>query len=326
MYLNVELELIRQVQAWIPSLDWLMHAVTEIGYGKFYYFCGALIFWTVSRRLGFRLLFLSAFSWSLNCLLKLGFHAPRPFWVDSSVFNGVSHGGYGLPSGHAQSAVVFWGLLAQDGRRKFIWAGCGIMIFLIGLSRIYLGVHFPNQVIVGWVIGLCLVIACLFFEARFFQWFSSRRKLTQAMIPLLISGGIIGMGFLIRWIFQDWTTPEMWITNAPDTFKPWRLANPFSVYSPVIAGSQVAGILLGCVAGRHFISLDGQRTWGKIFIKAALGMLVLGGIYWLAKYRINVPQEWNFIILVYRYILSLAGGFWITGGAPLLFHKLGLEE
>ncbi len=326
MYFDFEFNLIRQTQEWLSNLNWLMHGVTDLGYGQFYYFCGALIFWCFSRRLGLRLLFISAISWAFNCLLKLSFHAPRPFWVDASVFNGVSHGGYGLPSGHAQSAMVFWGFLVHAGKRKIIWFGCGVMIFLIGLSRIYLGVHFPNQVIVGWIIGLGLIFVYLKNEERFFQWFSERRMIIQILTPLLISAFVIGIGLLIRWIFQDWTTPDLWIRMAPDTFKPWRLSNPFSVYSPVVSGAQVAGVLLGCVAGRHLVSLSGQRSWQKVLLKTVLGMLVLYGIYWLSRYWISVPRNWNFLVLVWRYIWSIVGGFWITGGAPLLFRKLGLEE
>lgn len=77
----------------------------------------------------------------------------------------VPAGGYSFPSGHALGAAAFFGLLAcllsraYPGRRGPIWAFCGFMILGIGISRLYLGVHWPTDVLAGWVLGAGLAVA-----------------------------------------------------------------------------------------------------------------------------------------------------------------------
>ena len=90
--------------------------------------------------------------------LKLAFHRSRPSFEDASfVFQG-----FGFPSGHTMIAVLLYGLLAAFAVRSFDarrWralsvAGAGIMVLLIGLSRLYLGAHFVSDVLGGIASGV----------------------------------------------------------------------------------------------------------------------------------------------------------------------------
>ncbi|MPZ91408.1 MAG: phosphatase PAP2 family protein [Actinobacteria bacterium] len=70
-------------------------------------------------------------------------------------------GGYAFPSGHATTSMIVFGALAYVLTRRlswradvWIWAGAGIASFLIGFSRLYLGVHWPTDVVGGWALGL----------------------------------------------------------------------------------------------------------------------------------------------------------------------------
>lgn len=92
----------------------------------------------------------------LNSFLKILFRITRP--SDSL----ISIEGYAFPSGHAMGAVIFYSLLifffgknikSKLGRITFIFANI-LVIFLVGLSRIMLKVHYLSDVIVGYVIGL----------------------------------------------------------------------------------------------------------------------------------------------------------------------------
>lgn len=77
----------------------------------------------------------------------------------------ISQGGYSFPSGHAMTGLVFYGMLAyrllctaqKNEKRatqfRVAAAFLCILIFLIGLSRIYLGVHYPSDVLAGWLLG-----------------------------------------------------------------------------------------------------------------------------------------------------------------------------
>jgi undecaprenyl-diphosphatase len=92
----------------------------------------------------------------LDMTLKLAFHRPRPV-----AYFGPTPTTYSFPSGHAMGAFCFYGVLAAvlaaraSGRsaKWCIWAGAALLIGMIGFSRIYLGVHYPSDVIAGYCAG-----------------------------------------------------------------------------------------------------------------------------------------------------------------------------
>ena len=98
-------------------------------------------------------------------MLKLGFDRPRPSVVVAAVHTFSSS----FPSGHAMSAAVVYSTVAYLAARlyKHRWAGWLIMtaamvpIALISFSRIYLGVHYPSDVVGGAVIGLAWAAFCM---------------------------------------------------------------------------------------------------------------------------------------------------------------------
>lgn len=135
---------------WWPW-DGLMHFVSGLG-GMGYLFMVPLVLWGVDRRLGVSLVLLLALTMYLNTVVKEWFELARPYMADSRI---LSEGeiGYSFPSGHAQLAVVFWGLLALWVGKRWFTGLCLMLMFLTGLSRSYLGVHYPSDVVVGWLLG-----------------------------------------------------------------------------------------------------------------------------------------------------------------------------
>jgi undecaprenyl-diphosphatase len=95
----------------------------------------------------------------LSPLIKVVIQRPRPQF--SQVFE---IGGFAFPSGHATTSTIVFASLAYVLSRSeswrvavWIWAASGFAAFLIGFSRLYLGVHWPTDVIGGWVLGLLWV-------------------------------------------------------------------------------------------------------------------------------------------------------------------------
>ena len=94
---------------------------------------------------------------ALNVLLKQLVQRPRP-----DGFRLIAETGYSFPSGHSMVAMAFYGLLAwmvwHYERDRFVrWLcviGFGLVIALIGISRIYLGVHYASDVIAGFCVSL----------------------------------------------------------------------------------------------------------------------------------------------------------------------------
>jgi undecaprenyl-diphosphatase len=102
--------------------------------------------------------------------LKLVFHRARP-----DLHRLIEIGGYSFPSGHATNAFALYGILTfllwrhispQSGRILLIFISA-LMILMIGISRIYLGVHYPSDVIAGYFIsGFWLMMAIWFYRSK----------------------------------------------------------------------------------------------------------------------------------------------------------------
>ena len=114
---------------------------------------------------------------ALSSLLKLGFDRPRP----DLVAHLVEVKSLSFPSGHAMvSAVIYLtlgALLAQvQGRRRlkaYILGVAVILTTLIGISRVYLGVHWPTDVIAGWCAGTAWAVGCWVIAA----WLQAKGKI-----------------------------------------------------------------------------------------------------------------------------------------------------
>jgi hypothetical protein len=104
----------------------------------------------------------------LNNVLKLIIKNPRPFVREGTYLKKwavpVQDANqlaieYSTPSGHAMSASAFYSYLYKWSRDKYFRTFAVIAIFLIGLSRAYLGVHFVEDVVLGWALGLVCTLA-----------------------------------------------------------------------------------------------------------------------------------------------------------------------
>ena len=145
-----------------PALDLAMKGLSFLGNEAFFVLLFPFLYWCLDSRLGLRLAVVYFLSGFLNFELKQSLAQPRPAVLSPGI-NLVEQSGYGLPSGHAQGAVVLWGLLAlhavSRGARRWIWAPATLLMLAIGLSRVYLGVHFPTDVLAGWAIGAAVLAA-----------------------------------------------------------------------------------------------------------------------------------------------------------------------
>lgn len=109
---------------------------------------------------GLRLFYILMISSFTNKILKIFFAIPRPFYDDSTV--GIIHvSGYGFPSGAAQTSVLLAGLLIASWKSPWRWPVALFYVLLISFSRVYLGVHYPLDILGGWVVG-CVLLAVYF--------------------------------------------------------------------------------------------------------------------------------------------------------------------
>lgn len=100
----------------------------------------------------------------MNYLLKLSFHRPRP-----DIVSLVKASGYSFPSGHAMASLAFYGMLAfllwtYFRESKTVYLGIlliGVLVLGIGISRIYLGVHYPSDVLAGYAAAGVWLSGCI---------------------------------------------------------------------------------------------------------------------------------------------------------------------
>jgi membrane-associated phospholipid phosphatase len=285
------LELIRTVQlVHGPALDAIFEAITFLGEEEFFIMLLPLVFWCVDFAVGARLAFAFLLSVYANTGLKYLFAHPRPFELDPAVKLHDAEG-YGLPSGHSQSAVVVWGTIAAGFRKTWLWVVAILLMVLIGFSRIYLGVHFPTDVLSGWAVGAVFLAACLALEPRFTAWLKRASLAVQLALAVFVP-----LALLLLHPTKD-------------------------------TGSSMA-VLMGMGAGVALtrqvapFSADGP-LWQRAvrFLVGVVGLLVL-----YVGLTLVFPAEGASLYFVMRVVRYALVGLWTGLGAPWVFRKLRLTS
>jgi undecaprenyl-diphosphatase len=156
-----------------PTLDMLALQITAVGNGLTVAVIGLVacaFLWAMRERVGVLLLVIAVAGGDIfNRVLKDAFARPRPelFMLETPFARPVSAS---FPSGHATASMVLYLVLAYllarlGGRGAFRWLIIGVAIVLttlIGLSRMYLGVHYPSDVVAGYVFGFVWAAFCAF--------------------------------------------------------------------------------------------------------------------------------------------------------------------
>lgn len=173
--------IIRLVQQFIsPDRTQLILLVTDSGSAKFYICVFALfgIYWLWRRKWTKLFIFTVCLGGAgvLNLLLKGLFERARP-----DILPVIVETGFSFPSGHAMGALCFYGLTAffiglrlRKRRRKYaLYLSAALWIACIGASRIYLGAHYPSDILAGYAAGS----AWLFFCISLYYLFTAKKNI-----------------------------------------------------------------------------------------------------------------------------------------------------
>ncbi len=148
-------------------LDSFFLQISDLSYGIFIWMLACVLFWSVDKKSG-RFLFLNiGFSRFFMQLLKLTFCVYRP-WIRCEQIEPVeTASGYSFPSGHSITATANYGTVMERNRKhKPLCIFLGFMIFLTIFSRNYIGVHTPQDVLVGTLLGAAVVVG----GAKIWEW------------------------------------------------------------------------------------------------------------------------------------------------------------
>jgi glycerophosphoryl diester phosphodiesterase/membrane-associated phospholipid phosphatase len=297
--------------AWLTPL---FVVATFLGDEEFYLLMLPITYWAISRRFGTRLGVMLLVSAGVNGLFKSLFVTPRPTFLAPEV-GVVSETSFGLPSGHAQNGAAIWGLLAVSVRSWPVRLGLVALIAVIGWSRIHLGVHFREDIVVGWMIGALLVVAFVVLEGRFGRWWArvgtTERVLasvTAAMAMIapatLLSGRLVNVAF--RW-------PGL--ADAADTIGASHVVTPAST----LAGFGIGVALLQVRGG-----FDHRGPILRRVVRVLVG-LVVTVVLWQGLGAV-LPGGEEPLALVLRALRYGLVGAWVGGLAPLLFVRFGLAD
>ena len=310
---RLSIELTIWLQENYPQLVGVMALITSMGEELFYLAVLPAVYWSIDKRLGRQLGYVFLLSAAINNVAKNLARQPRPFWLDPSVRLRDAES-YGLPSGHAQHATAVYLLLAAWVRRGWMWPLALGFILLMSLSRIYLGVHFIQDVIVGFILGLVVLGLFLFWQRAFAERFSrrilGRRLLIMIAIPAALAVVYVGVLLLL---------------GAPNMDVPWA---EFVPAAELTAHEDVVSTLAGLLGFGVGMILESSRVrfradgpiWQRI-VRYALGIAVALGIWSL---RAVLPADPEWVALPLRFLRYLLLLLWVTYFAPWVFVKLRL--
>ena len=292
-------------------------------FGNEYFFLLLLpgLYWCIEASIGVRVGIILLLSTSVNDAFKLAFHGPRPYWFSQDVIGYASETSFGVPSGHAQIAAGVWGMLAASMRKWWGWLFAILVILMVGISRLYLGVHFPHDVILGWLLGAFLLWLVLRFWDPVVTWLK-KMSLGQQILAAFLTSLVLILFSLIPFLwlkFTNWQPPEAWADFAKDAVS---LSGTFTA----------AGTFFGLLTGLTWFNRQGGFStngpvWKRIlrFCLGAVGILVFYlGLQQL--FGLIVPDTEALLPYILRYIRYVLVGAWVSAGAPWLFVKLRLAK
>jgi membrane-associated phospholipid phosphatase len=266
-----------------PGLDMVMLSISALGSSYAYMVMLPLAYWLMDRRRGWLLALVFLLSMQVNGVLKEFTETLRPFQVDARIaLVGPRPLTYAFPSCHAQGGLIMWGGLAAMRPSVLPATIYGSIIFLVGLTRLYLGVHSPLDVGAGWALGgLGLGVALLLFKL-------------DEICPT---------------ISKDWRSRLLWV-----------IAGCGMIMLRTSKGIIPPGATLAAVAALEYwertrIRFDDCRQTSQRIARLAGGLIPPAVLLAFYKY-LGVESLWM------TGIIFVVMGGWMVLGAPYLFKKL----
>lgn len=284
-----------------PVLDAIFSAITYLGDEIAFMAIAIILFWCINKKSGYFMLISGFFGILLNQVLKLVCKIPRP-WVRDPSFTIVESAreaasGYSFPSGHSQNAASVGGAIFLTAKKRWIKITAVVLVTLVLISRMYLGVHTPWDVLAG---AACAVMILLLLE----EVFTSEERFHKLMPFIVGALTLFTLGFFIYAA----------IVNKGD-----------SVGVNEVSALKQAKTLLGCALGlilvypldRFVIKFETKAPWYIQIFKVVIGFAVVMAI----KVLLSSPLDFVFggfgRVVRYFLMVAFAGALW-----PLFFGRL----
>lgn len=280
-----------------PVLDFFFSIITLFGEETLFMAVGMIVFWCVNKYQGYYLLCTGFVGTVFNQFLKMLCRVPRP-WVIDPNFTIVESArdaatGYSFPSGHTQTAVGLYGGIARTAKTNWLRISMIVLALLVGLSRMYLGVHTPADVLVSLVFATLLIFVA-------YPLFLKAEQSPKVMYGILLFQLVIMVAYLC-FVYLFPFPEEAFAEGAIHNLEHAR-ENAFT--------------LLGCAVGvigvyavdRKWTNFDTRAVWWAQILKAVGGLLLVVAVKELLKAPLNDLFAGHLIARAVRYFLMVVVG------------------
>ena len=281
----------------MPFLTALAHIISFLGEEPIPVLFTIFLYICISKKKGIG--FVGSIFMAIDSMqvVKCIARSPRPFVIYPNKIKPLrvsTATGYSFPSGHSTTASVFYGLIAKTYKNIAARIIAISLIVLVPLSRLYLGVHWPSDVIFGTILGLTIAFS---FSSFFERLYEEKEKFT---IFTLTAASVFTLAFLIFSYILDFRagTEILW----KDIMESFALSS---------------GALFGLALERNFINFEIYGSWKVRALNFFLALI--GGLVLFALVRLLLP-----LIYLGKALSIFALCFWVTALYPMIGKKLKL--
>lgn len=279
----------------MPVLNEFMLGITLLGEETAFLALALIFFWCVDKKRGYLIMSVGFLGTMANQFMKLWFRVPRP-WVldpDFTILEAAREAaaGYSFPSGHTTSAVATFGAISVSSRKRWEQIGALVLAVLVGISRMYIGVHTPADVLVG-ALTSAVLLAMLYRTVL--------RGNGMGMKAVIVA--MIAMAFALLAFVELYPFPaDVDLHNLQSGEK-----NAYTMIGCMI------GVAIVYLVDVKYLDFSTKAVWWAQILKAVLGLAVV----LLVKEGLRSPLEALFVghmaarAVRYFLIVLVAGIVW----------------
>ena len=284
----------------MPVLNEFMLAITTLGEETAFLAMALIFFWCVDKKRGYLLMSVGFLGTMFNQFMKLWFRIPRP-WVLDENFTILEQAreaasGYSFPSGHTTSAVGTFGSIAVSSRKRWAQVLSVTVAVLVGISRMYIGVHTPADVLVGALTSILLIVLLRNVVL------SGSEKGMKVIIAVMIAVAIGLLAFVELYPFPA----DVDVHNLESGLK-----NAYTMIGCMV------GVAVVYTVDIKYLDFQTKAVWWAQILKAALGLLLVLAVKEGLRSPLDAMFAGHMIARAVRYflIVIVAGIIW-----PLTFN------